>query len=51
VLPNGPGPPTLAELDGPPRPLARASHRPLLDGLGQSNRDDDGTLMYEYDGQ
>ena len=51
VLPVDPGPPTLAELTGPWRPLEKAYYRPRLDGLGQPSRDDDGTLVYEYDGQ
>ncbi|MGW4560079.1 hypothetical protein ACWEOV_41690 [Streptomyces sp. NPDC004365] len=50
VLPIEPGPPTLAELDGPLRPLGRAFYRAPR-RPGQPSRDDDGTLVYEYDGQ
>ncbi|MFI1472051.1 hypothetical protein [Streptomyces wuyuanensis] len=52
-LPINQGLPTLAELDGPPGPVVRAAalYRPRLDGLGHPSRDDDGTLVYEYDGQ
>ena len=50
-LPVDPGPPTLADLADPFRPLAIALYRPRLDGVGQPGRDDDGTLVYEYVGQ
>jgi hypothetical protein len=50
-LPVEPGPPTLADLTAPFRPLAIAVYRPRLDRLGQPSRDDDGTLVYEYAGQ
>lgn len=51
VLPVDTGPPTLADLTAPIRPLPKAFYRPRLDDLGQPSRDDDGTLVYEYDGQ
>lgn len=51
VLPVDPGPPTLADLTAPPRPIPKAYYRPKLDDLGQPSRDDDGTLVYEYGGQ
>jgi hypothetical protein len=51
VLPVDTGPPTLADLTAPFRPLPKALYRPRLDDLGQPSRDDDGTLVYEYDGE
>ena len=51
VLPVDQGPPTLADLTAPLRPLEKAYYRPRLDDLGQPSRDDDGTLVYEYNGQ
>lgn len=51
VLPVDTGPPTLADLTAPIRPLPTAHYRPRLDGLGQPSRDDDGTLVYEYVGR
>ena len=51
TLPVDPGPPTLADLTAPLHPIAKAYYRPRLDDLGQPSRDDDGTLVYEYDGQ
>lgn len=50
-LPVDTGPPTLADLAAPLRPLATAIYRPKLDDLGQPSRDDRGTLIYEYVGQ
>lgn len=51
VLPVDQGPPTLADLTAPLRPLPTAGYRPRLDELGQPSRDDDGTLVYEYTGR
>lgn len=48
TFPVDPGPPTLASLTEPLRPLATADYRPRLDNVGKPSRDDDGTLVYEY---
>lgn len=50
TLPVDTGPPTLAGLTAPLRPLPTAHYRPRLDEVGQPSRDDDGTLVYEYVG-
>lgn len=50
--PIDPGPPTLADLDGPPSPSVRAAeYEPVLDELGFPSRTDDGAYRYEYRGQ
>jgi hypothetical protein len=51
VLPVDTGPPTLADLTAPLQPIPKAYYRPHLDEVGQPSRDDDGTLVYECDGQ
>lgn len=46
-----PGPPTLVDPSEPLVPFQQAAYRPRLDAYGQPSRGDDGTLVYEYDGQ
>ncbi|MFK0140697.1 hypothetical protein [Streptomyces murinus] len=50
-LPVNTGPLDVAELMAPPRPEPTVAYTPRLDPTGRPSRDDDGTLVYEYNGQ